>query len=416
MHGAEKLIDMPSSSVPAKSLPLFGIRIARISTVPFFVVTQLKHQIAMLEQSGAHLTVVTSDGAGMEVLSEMRGISCQIIDIRRAISPGRDALALLRLFLFFRKNRTQIAHSTTPKAGLLTAIAAFVAGVPVRLHTFTGQPWVGMHGVKGRLARLSDVLVGRLNTRCYADSASQRQFLIDHQILGADRLFVIGAGSLAGVDIHRFDRTRFSPADRASVRRALGIPDAAPVLLFVGRITEEKGVRELLRAFGVLKPEFPQVHLILVGPVDAESGVDGSISQDDITQLGDVHSVGYTDSPETYMAIADVLCLPSYREGFGTVVIEAAAMGVPTVGSDIYGLTDAVVHEETGLLVPARSTEALVAALSRMLESQPLRAGMGEAARLRARALFDAEKVNLQIAQEYSALLRSKNMIDKCLS
>lgn len=407
---------MQSSSPPANLSALSGIRIARISTVPFFVVTQLKHQIAMLGQSGALVTVVTSAGAGMEVLRDMGGVRCEIIDIRRAISPGRDALALLRLFLFFRKNRTQIAHSTTPKAGLLTAIAAFLAGVPVRLHTFTGQPWVGMGGVKGRLARLSDVLVGRLNTRCYADSPSQRQFLIDHQILGADRLGVIGAGSLAGVDIHRFDRTRFSQADRASLRRSLGIPDAAPVLLFVGRITEEKGVRELLRAFGVLKLRFPQAHLILVGPADAESGVDGSISQEDITRLGDVHSVGYTDSPETYMAIADVLCLPSYREGFGTVVIEAAAMEVPTVGSDIYGLTDAVVHEETGLLVPPKSTEALVTALNRMLDSKSLRTCMGEAARRRAQALFDAEKVNLQIAQEYGALLHSKNMIDKCLS
>lgn len=416
MRGSGKLINMPSSSPPANLSALSGIRIARISTVPFFVVTQLKHQIAMLGKSGALVTVVTSAGAGMEVLRKMGGIRCEIIDIRRAISPGRDAVALLRLFLFFRKNRTQIAHSTTPKAGLLTAIAAFLAGVPVRLHTFTGQPWLGMGGVKGRLARLSDVLVGRLNTRCYADSASQRQFLIDQQILGADRLVVIGAGSLAGVDMHRFDRTRFSPADRVSLRRSLGIPEVAPVLLFVGRITQEKGVRELLRAFGVLKSGFPQAHLVLVGPEDAESGVDGSLSHEDIMRFGDVHSVGYTDSPESYMAIADVLCLPSYREGFGTVVIEAAAMGVPTVGSAIYGLTDAVVHEETGLLVPPKSTEALVTALRRMLGSKSLRTGMGEAARRRARALFDAEKVNLQIAQEYGALLRSKNMVDKCLS
>jgi glycosyltransferase involved in cell wall biosynthesis len=413
MHAPDRLINMQTPSVA--SSPLSGIRIARISTIPFFVVTQLKHQVAMLAQSGARLTVVTSDGAGIEVLENMESIDCEIIDIRRAISPWRDALALLRLFLFFRKNRTQIAHSTTPKAGLLTAIAAFLAGVPLRLHTFTGQPWVGMHGLKGRLARMSDVLVGRLNTRCYADSASQRQFLIDHQIVSPDRLLVIGAGSLAGVDIHRFKSTRFSGADCAALRHSLGIPDDAPVLLFVGRITEEKGVRELLRAFESLKSGFPPAHLILVGPMDAESGVQGSISQEDITRLGDVHNVGYTDSPESYMAIADVLCLPSYREGFGTVVIEAAAMGVPTVGSDIYGLADAVVHEETGLLVPAKSVEALVAALSRILASQSLRTDMGIAAMRRAHALFDAEKVNLQVAQEYSALLLSKKMIDKCL-
>lgn len=416
MRDPRELINMPISAPPANVLALSGIRIARISTVPFFVVTQLKHQIAMLAQSGALVTVATSAGAGMEVLRSMGSVRCEIIDIRRAISPGHDAVALLRLFLFFRKNRTQIAHSTTPKAGLLTAIAAFLARVPVRLHTFTGQPWVGMRGVKGRVARWSDVLVGRLNTRCYADSASQREFLIDQKIMGADRLAVIGAGSLAGVDMRRFDRTRFSPADRASLKRSLGIPEVACVLLFVGRITQEKGVRELLQAFGALKPGFPEVHLVLVGPADEESGVGGSLSHEDLSQLEDVHCVGYTDCPESYMAIADVLCLPSYREGFGTVVIEAAAMGVPTVGSAIYGLTDAVVNGETGLLVPPKNFGELATALHRMLESKSLRTGMGEAARRRVQALFDAEKVNLQVAQEYGALLRGKNMVDTCLS
>jgi glycosyltransferase involved in cell wall biosynthesis len=233
--------------------------------------------------------------------------------------------------------------------------------------------------------------------------------LIDHQILSGKRLFVIGAGSLAGVDLQRFNRSRFSPADRLSMRVSLGIPEAASVLLFVGRITQEKGIRELLQAFGALKLIFSDAHLILVGPSDAESGVPGTIGRVEITHLKDVHSIGFCEAPEAFMAIADVLCLPSYREGFGTVVIEAAAMGVPTVGSDIYGLVDAVVNEETGLLVPPMDAEALAVAISRLLENKPLRIRMGEAARLRARALFDSKKINLQIANVYDSLLLPKN-------
>lgn len=396
---------MPLSSSNQKVKPLSGVRIARISTVPFAILTQLRSQVVMLGRSGAHLTVITSDGVGIDVLRNTLEIFCHVIDIRRAVSPGRDLLALLRLFIFFRKTRTQIAHSTTPKAGLLTAIAAFAAGVPVRLHTFTGQPWVGMHGAKGWIARMSDVIVGKLNTKCYADSASQRQFLIAQNVLGSHRLAVIGAGSLAGVDISRFDRARFSVADRAKLKQSLGIPHASPTLLFVGRITKDKGVRELLQAFGVLKAEIPQVHLILVGPLDTESGVEGSLSLDEITQLDDVQCVGYTDSPESYMAIADVLCLPSYREGFGTVVIEAAAMGLPTVGSDIYGLTDAIVHGETGLLVPSKNVAELTLAVGRLLKERDTRVGMGEAARKRALDLFDAEKFNRMILEEYRSLL-----------
>ena len=342
----------PMSKVPTS---LSGTRIARISTVPFFVVAQLKHQIAMLGKQGAAVAVVASNEPEMAHFEGVAGVTGVPIDIPRSISPVRDGLALLRLFLFFRRQRIQIAHSTTPKAGLLTAIAAFLARVPVRLHTFTGQPWISMHGAKRWLARASDKLIGQLNTRCYTDSPSQRHYLIAQKIMNAERLSVIGKGSLAGVDMQRFSRNRYSPDECKATRASLGIPDHVPVLLFVGRITIDKGVRELLQAFRKLKAAASDVHLVFVGRFDTGSGMEGTILPGDIEQLPDAHIVGYTDVPEAYLAIADILCLPSYREGFGTVLIEAAAMGVPTVGTNIYGLSDAVVQGETGILVSPRN-------------------------------------------------------------
>lgn len=390
---------------------LSGIRIARIATVPVAFDTHLKHQIAMLVKLGASLTLVCRDGAGVKLLRGMSGVNCEVVDIRREISPYRDAVALIKLFFFFRWNSIQIVHSTTPKAGLLTAIAAFLAGVPIRLHTFTGQPWVTMKGLKSWLARFSDVLVGKLNTHCYADSESQRQFLIDHQIMSNECLSVIGSGSLAGVDIRRFDSKRFSLEDCMSMRRSLEIPEDAPILLFVGRITEDKGVKELLGAFAELKAKSSKAHLIFVGPLDAESGVGGAISQHNFEQACDVHMVGHSECPEAYMAIADVLCLPSYREGFGTVVIEAAAMGVPTIGTDIYGLVDSIMHEETGLLVPPKNTDALVSAITLLLNDSTLRIRMSEAAKRRAYVLYDEEKVNQQVANKYHSLLLKKGIL-----
>jgi len=251
-----------------------------------------------------------------------------------------------------------------------------------------------------------------LNTRCYTDSASQREFLIEQGIADASRLFCIGAGSLAGVDVQRFDPNRFLQSQRESMRQLLGIPSDAPVLLFVGRITVDKGVRELLEAFQWLKATGSDVHLVLVGTIDAGSGVVGSILLSQIEHLLDVHVVGYTDSPESYLSIADILCLPSYREGFGTVVIEAAAMGVPTIGTEIYGLSDAVVHGETGLLVPPRNVEELASALEKLLADKLLRRRMGEAARQRALTLFDARKVNRQIVDEYRILLQEKRIME----
>lgn len=391
---------------------LSDIRIARISTVPFFVVAQLKQQIAALGAQGAKVAVVASDEPEMALLQGLEGVRCVPIDIPRSISPWRDLLALIRLYRFFRSERIQIAHSTTPKAGLLTALAAFLAGVPVRLHTFTGQPWVTMHGIKRWLARASDKLIGRLNTRCYTDSASQRQYLLSQGILNEMQLFVIGAGSLAGVDMHRFDRDRFTQEQCAALRQSLGIARNAPALLFVGRITVDKGVHELLQAYSAIKAMGSDAHLVFVGRFDTESGVAGAISRNDIERIPDTHIVGYTDCPEAYLAIADILCLPSYREGFGTVVIEAAAMGVPTVGSNIYGLSDAVMPGETGLLVTPQDVDELAYALKRLLDDETLRTRMGASARQRASELFDSDKVSDQVMDEYCALLQAAGILE----
>lgn len=387
---------------------LRGVRIARISTVPFFVVSQLKHQIESLAAGGACVTVVTSAGPGLEVLQALPGVACMPIDIPRSIAPWRDLLAMIRLWSFFRRERVEIVHSTTPKAGLLAAVAAFMAGVPIRLHTFTGQPWVGMRGIKRWLAFASDRVIGRLNTHCYADSVSQREFLIRNGVLGPERISVIGAGSLAGVDIRRFDRVRFQEQQRQTIRQSLDIPPDAEVLLFVGRITRDKGVNELLKAFSALKAEGSHAHLVIVGPFDSDTGVSGSISLHQISAIRDTHVVGYSECPEQYMSIADILCLPSYREGFGTVVIEAAAMGVPTVGTNIYGLSDAIEDRKTGLLVAVQDAGALHDGLAMLLADVALRKGMGRAAKLRAADRFAADLVNAGVAKEYLRLLQGR--------
>lgn len=385
------------------------MRIARISTVPYFVVSQLSGQIGFLVQNDASVTVITSDGEELDKLrTAIPSLNIETMEIARKISLVQDMGALFRLFLLFRRGRFDIVHSTTPKAGLITAIAGKLAGVPVRLHTFTGQQWVHLHGPVRWVSRWSDWLVGKLNTHCYADSESQRQFLVEDGLISQQSMSVIGAGSLAGVDMDRFNPAKFSTQAKEATRRELGIPEQSPVLLFVGRITADKGVRELIAAFKGLKQKGIPVHLVMAGPLDTGKG-----NEDIAADLGtggghDVHLVGYTECPEKYMAIADILCLPSYREGFGTVVIEAAAMGVPTVGTNIYGLSDAVRNGETGILVEPRDPVALEAALSQLLQDERQRDGMGMAARQRVEKLFDANHVNREVFEEYRRLLAAR--------
>ncbi|MBU4411639.1 MAG: glycosyltransferase family 4 protein [Proteobacteria bacterium] len=382
------------------------VKLARISTVPYFVVSQLAGQLDAIVGSDISVTVISSDGPELSMLKS-GALSHRIItvEIARSISFLKDIRALRRLFLIFRQERFDIVHSTNPKAGLISAIAGLFAGVPVRLHTFTGQPWVHMHGPFRSMARWGDCLIGKLNTRCYADSESQRRFLVEQRVVLPKQISVIGAGSIAGVNLERFNMARFTDQARAQTRTSLGIPPDAPVLLFVGRITVDKGVRELMVAFQQIKKMGSRAHLVFVGPFDTERSEGNEITRSAIVDIPDTHIMGYTEQPEVYMAIADILCLPSYREGFGTVVIEAAAMGVPTVGTDIYGLSDAVVNGETGILVPPRDPAALAWALSSLFDD-PVRCGeMGDAAKRRAEMFFDAKQINEKVIAEYHRLV-----------
>ncbi len=379
---------------------LRGLRIARVSSVSFFVATQLREQILTHAAMGAAITVVTSDGPELDKFANVDNVSIERIEIPRSIDIFRDVVALYRLWRLFRSKKFDIVHSTTPKAGLLCAIAGCFARVPVRIHTFTGQPWVSMTGLVRFLGKSADWFIGRLNTRCYADSIGQLLFLTDQKLLSRSRSSVLGEGSIAGVDMRRFDARRWTEGQNSQKRRDLGLTQQGCVLLFVGRITRDKGIFELLQSFDVLQGEGWDVDLLLVGPEDDERN--GGV---DISGFQRVHRTGYTDMPERFMALADVLCLPSYREGFGTVVIEAAAMGLPTVGTAIYGLSDAVDDGVTGLLVPPADVVALTGALRELVGNRKKAMAMGLAARLRCAKYFDCTKVNAWVAREYVRLI-----------
>jgi len=384
----------------SKTMSIKGLRIARVSTVPFFVVTQLSAQLRALNESGAEVHVIASDDDLRDALHAMQGVEFMPINIAREISPLSDLVSLVRLIVLFRKKRYDIVHSTTPKAGLLTAIAARVAGVKVRLHTFTGQPWVTMSGLKKQILIFCDKIIANLNTHNFTDSESQRAFLVREGLVSAKKISVIGAGSLAGVDLRRFDSARFSNTQNVELRQALEIPEDAKILLFVGRVTPDKGIRELMLAFSKLCTDQHNVFMVMVGPYEA----DGREIVESHLAAGHndrIKIVGMQVEPEKYMAIADILCLPSYREGFGTVVIEAAAMGLPTVGTEIYGLTDAVVQGETGLLVPVGDAGALGEAIGLLLSNPERLAVMSSDARSRARREFDSARCSALLIEKY---------------
>ena len=321
------------------------------------------------------------------------------VGIERKISPWRDFLALIQMIRLFRRYRFEIVHSVTPKAGLIAMAASFLSGVNTRIHTFTGQVWATRSGAARLVLKNVDRLIALLATHVLVDSASQRQFLLDEGIVAAGKSSVLAKGSISGVDTERF---RPNPEARSRIRHELGIPGENMVFLFLGRLNRDKGILDLATAFAGIAGENPRAHLLLVGP--DEENMRPAILNLTASCAGQVHFVDFAKCPEDYLAAADVLCLPSYREGFGNVIIEAAAVGIPAIASRIYGVVDAVEENRTGLLYPARDIGALRACLAELANAPERRLELGHQARARALAEFSGEKLAAAWLEYYRTL------------
>jgi glycosyltransferase involved in cell wall biosynthesis len=311
------------------------------------------------------------------------------VGMERKISPLRDLITLVELFWLFRRERFDLVVSVVPKAGLLGMLAAFLAGVPLRVHIFQGEVWASRRGPMRSLLKAMDRVIAKSATHVLAVSPSERQFLEEQGVVRPGQVSVLGSGSISGVDMLRF---RPDPEARSRIRQAHAIPDDAIVCLFLGRLTADKGVFDLVQAFGLCAKSNHRLWLVLVGP--DEEGVGPQLLSRLVGEAaGRVIVEGFTHTPERYIAAADFLCLPSYREGFGMVVIEAAAAGIPSIGSRIYGVSDAIVEDETGFLVPPGDVPKLAEALARLAGDKALRTRLALTGRARVENEFRQEKV-----------------------
>lgn len=360
-------------------------RLCFITTVPMAVSAFLRLHIDRLAND---YDVFVISNYGAEPVPQDERVTYLSVPLAREISPLVDLKTLFQLVRLFRRYRFDAVHSVTPKAGLLGMLAARMARVPVRVHWFTGQVWVTRTGVGRFVLKSADRLIAATASHLLADSPSQRDFLLAEGVCRAGAVEVIGDGSICGVDGERF---RPDAQARDRVRAEHGIPMDAAVVLFLGRLNIDKGLREMAEAMLVLDEHFPSLHWLVVGP--DEGGMVAHI-RSVAGRLGErLHFQGFTREPEAYMAAADIFCLPSYREGFGSSVLEAAAAGVPSVATRIYGLTDAVEDGVSGLLVPPARVPELAEALQRLLDDGELREAMATAARVRALQRFSRERI-----------------------
>lgn len=321
------------------------------------------------------------------------------VTIQRKIAVLSDFLALLHLLKVFRQYRFDIVHSVTPKAGLLGMLAAYFSGVKVRLHTFTGQIWATKTGIARTSLKSFDKLIASFSTHILVDSPSQRQFLLDEGVVKPEKSSVLLKGSISGVDLCRF---KANDSARKHLRETCSIDNHDVVFLFIGRLNRDKGILDLAQAFSTIARKHENARLLIVGVDEANLFDEIQIIISGIEKQ--VNFVDFTPVPEEYMAASDVLCLPSYREGFGNVIIEAAAVGIPTIGSRIYGVTDAVVEGETGLLFDARDIIAIELCMENILINKQLRTDLGMAAHTRVSDYFSSQKLSEAWLKYYQEL------------
>jgi glycosyltransferase involved in cell wall biosynthesis len=331
-----------------------------------------------------------------------RGIDAPLLDVRieRQPSPLHDLRALWELHCYFRKNRFDVVHSVTPKGGLLAMTAAALAHVPVRIHTFTGQVWANRSGLQRTMLKALDTWLAAMATHILVDSESQRAVLLREGVLTAGKSRVLCHGSISGVDIERF---RPNEEVRSEMRSRYNIPTSAVAFLYLGRLKRDKGVLDLAQAFSKFARDHEGAYLLIVGP--DEDSIEADIRQACGHCISRIRFGGYTDNPELWLATCDVLCLPSYREGFGTVIIEAASAGLPAIGSRIYGITDAIDEGVTGLLHNPGDVSDLANKMRILAGDKELRRSLGFAARERAHCYYSKDTVTSGLLKFYEQTL-----------
>jgi len=283
--------------------------------------------------------------------SLFKNIHLHHIPIKRGIDFISDFSALLELIKFFRTNKFNVIHSVSPKAGLLAITASYISGIKNRIHIFTGQVWANDRGLRRSLFMLLDKLIVTLSTTILVDGHSQRNFLIENNIIKPNQGLVLGNGSINGVNTNLFKQDLLL---KAVLRKEYNIKEDALVFLYLGRLKRDKGVLDLAFSFNTLQKEYPKCKMVCIGPDEEHIQKDMKLLSENII------FIEFTNRPHELLNLGDVFCLPSFREGFGTSIIEASATGLPIICSNIYGLKDTIIDNNTGFFFKVRDRQDLL--------------------------------------------------------
>ena len=388
-------------------------KILRVTTVPISLKTLLKGQHRFMSQKGFEVIGVSSAGLALEDVHQEEEIRVVPLEMTRTISPIQDLKSLVAFYKLCKKERPYIVHSHTPKAGIVGMLGAKLAGVPIRLHTVAGLPLMEATGIKRKVLNFVEKLTYSSATKVYPNSKGLFDFILKEGFTTPDKLKVIAKGSSNGIDTSFFSKERIKVELINDLKDELGILESDFVFIFVGRLVGDKGINELVKAFTIFSKDKVNAKLLLVGPLETELDplIESTLLA--IKNNDKIISVGFQKDVRPYFAIADALVFPSYREGFPNVVMQAGAMELPCVVSNINGCNEIVEEGENGLIIPVKEYNAIVTAMETLMLKESVYNKLKANSRRMILERYEQKVVWNALLAEYNQLIQQHNNLKK---
>lgn len=400
-------------------------KLIRITTVPMSLKILLKGQHRFMSENGFEVIGISSSGEELQDVEREENIRTIAVEMTRTISPFKDLKSVWQLYKIFKKEKPQIVHTHTPKAGVVGMLAAKLAGVPHRLHTVAGLPLLVVKGKKRKLLDFVEKITYACATKVYPNSFGLYDIILENKYTVKNKLKVIGKGSSNGIDTSHFDPKLFSEEQKQELKNSLGIKPDDFVYVFVGRLVKDKGINELVSAFKELgigntlipsppslvphpQSPIPNPQLLLVGTFERELDPLLPETLKEIETNPNIISVGFQKDVRPYFAISDCLVFPSYREGFPNVVMQAGAMELPSIVTDINGCNEIVENGYNGFIIPVQNQEKLHEKMLFLLQNSEKRTEIANNSRKKIVENYERNYIWSEILKEYKNLTALK--------
>lgn len=378
-------------------------KLIRITTVPISMDKLLYGQLSYMSDY-YNITAISSDETYLKKVGEREGVATHAIEMSREITPIKDLLALIALVRLLKREKPLIVHSHTPKAGIVGMLAAKIAKVPFRLHTVAGMPLMEATGLKRKILNVVEKLTYACASHVYPNSVGLKDIIVSMKFCNPQKLKVLGNGSSNGINTQFFNPDQISKSQTDDLRKQHNITDSDFVFVFVGRLVKDKGINELVIAFEQVQKFHAHAKLLLVGHYENELDPLFPKTVALINQNASIISVGFQTDVRPYLKLSNILVFPSYREGFPNVVMQAGAMGLPSIVTNINGCNEIITEGVNGTIIPVKDQMELKVKMQLYIENPELYLSQRANARFQITSRYDQKVIWEAIHQEYCSL------------